>query len=124
MCRQWLEEKARNRFLEQRHAEAGTYEIEVKTGRMKASAAPPRGMLPREELVVSHGCPQLYVRREGMVTWRAHTLPISLAPQPPACTHARTRPCFPPGHLPFASMSAELQTSAPNAFAFPQGAST
>ena len=34
-CRQWLEEKARNRFLEQRHAEAGIYEIEVKTGRMK-----------------------------------------------------------------------------------------
>ncbi|KAG2432966.1 hypothetical protein HXX76_008694 [Chlamydomonas incerta] len=40
--RQWLEEKARNRFLEQRHAEAGIYEIEVKTGRMKGASSDAR----------------------------------------------------------------------------------
>lgn len=34
-CRQWLEEKARNRYLEQRSAQTAVYEVEAKTGRMK-----------------------------------------------------------------------------------------
>ncbi|KAG2501257.1 hypothetical protein HYH03_001064 [Edaphochlamys debaryana] len=40
--RQWLEEKARNRFLEQRHAEVAIYEVEVKTGRMKGASSDAR----------------------------------------------------------------------------------
>ncbi|KXZ51726.1 hypothetical protein GPECTOR_11g173 [Gonium pectorale] len=40
--RLWLEEKARNRFLEQRHAEVAIYEVEVKTGNMKGASTDAR----------------------------------------------------------------------------------
>ncbi|GLC54185.1 hypothetical protein PLESTB_000832700 [Pleodorina starrii] len=40
--RQWLEEKARNRFLEQRNADTAVYELEVKTGRMKGASTDAR----------------------------------------------------------------------------------
>jgi hypothetical protein len=38
--RQWLEEKARNRLLEDAMSNNAVYEIEVKTGKMKVGAAP------------------------------------------------------------------------------------
>ncbi|GIL93966.1 hypothetical protein Vretimale_245 [Volvox reticuliferus] len=40
--RQWLEEKARNRFLEQRNADMAIYEVEVKTGKMKGASTDAR----------------------------------------------------------------------------------
>jgi hypothetical protein len=35
ICRQWLEEKARNRSLEEQLQNNAVYEVEVKTGKMK-----------------------------------------------------------------------------------------
>lgn len=38
-CSNWLEEKARNRVLEEQLSNNAIYEIEVKTGRMKVGVA-------------------------------------------------------------------------------------
>ena len=37
VCRRWLEEKARNRLLEDQFKSLAVYEVEVKTGGMKVT---------------------------------------------------------------------------------------